>query len=272
MYFEVKDLMAQLMLKRKNLSDFVIQSNDVAYWSLDDVEVGSLIQKSTDIYCDHSLKGSATKQNVAVIATTFEGIEIVEEINNIKMRLKDLLTSHGNRNKNKKTLLEVSRDMESETLGREIVRAVGESEVSLLQLYRLYPCFKKEVEHVSYTWVRSNRSMKKIAYSECLDLICSKVRSEDNKVTYIDIIKRRPESLLIVKPVSEHLKANIKFKDGNRKSIMAHSPIFIPLTPSGLPKIKWCGDIDSFSERIIRSDKKISDTPAIPELNIYFSE
>lgn len=272
MYSEVKDLMAQLMLKRKNLSDFVIQSNQVAYWSLDDVGIGSLIQQSTDIYCDHSLKGSATRKNVAVIATSLECIETVDEINDIKMSLKDLLTNNGNRNKSKKTLLEVSKGLESETLGREVVRAIGESEVSLLQLYRLYPCFKKEVEHVSYTWVRSNRSMKKIAYSECLDLICSKVRNEDNKITYIDIVKRRPESLMIVKPVSEHLKANVKFKDGNRKSIMAHSPIFIPLSEKGLPKIKWCGDIDSFSERIIRSDKKISDTPAIPELNIYFSE
>lgn len=172
---------------------------------------------------------------------------------------------------------------------RHVLAEAGHDDLSLRQAYRELVVLDTTPERIGFTWMTSVRSVRALSRGAAEEYLHATLREEWRLTGALDAIHRLPASapLYIVREIKPHLRANLWFPGGARRSVMAHSPILFPLDPDQRPPVHGeparprvpddpgeatplPGDTPA-GPRLPRSNRVIASRPLIPGTPIFTS-
>jgi hypothetical protein len=210
-----------------------------------------------------------------VIGASTETMNLARALNDAKARFKASVTN----------LREVAEDGRAEI--RQVLFEAGHPDLSLRQAYRMILITPSTPLRIGFTWTTATRSVKSITRSAAEEYLYSTLREEWRLNQAINTLHRLPAEapLYMVHEVKPHLRANITLAEDQRRIIMAHSPILIPLAENqapplhgqpARPKVLEEGADEVFEtgragKRLPRSNRIIASHPLIPGTSLYTS-
>lgn len=219
---------------------------------------------------------------VLALPPTAQGL--VKEINQQKDQLKTLIT--GLRSTEGTKGMRVDRivaTLEQNTAphGRdkaasEALKKLQLSRVNLLWLYRHVRLLPPEVVSISYSRTFNERIIEKATFDDALAR-ANNILGEQGVALLESVLAGLPPKtpLCFCKEYPPHLKANVVYRDycekegkviNKRMTFRTPTPILYQGT--SLPKIRWPSN-DADTQRQLRSDRRVSDTPLIRGINLY---
>ncbi len=213
-----------------------------------------------------------------VLGASSNTLQIAHEVNQAKTRFKAAVVAL------RKDAAGSGRDEV-----RQVLREAGHDDLSLRQAYREMVVLDTIPARIGFTWVTSVRSVRTLSRGAAEEYLHATMREEWRLNGALDAIRRLPASapLYIVREIKPHLRANLFFPSGARRSVMAHSPILFPLAPDQRPPVHGMpvrprvpdkpGEVDTFptetpaGPRLPRSNRVIASQPLIPGTPIFTS-
>lgn len=173
---------------------------------------------------------------------------------------------------------------------REVLVEAGHETLSLRQAYREIIVLDATPERIGFTWMKAVRSVRAIARGAAEEYLHATIGDEWRLANALDAIHRLPASapLYLVREVKPHLRANITVVPGERRLVMAHSPIVFPLAPDqppplhgepARPQVTEEGEAREAAlvqeghagQRLPRSNRTIASRPLVPGTPLFTS-
>ncbi|ADC73330.1 hypothetical protein TK90_2845 (plasmid) [Thioalkalivibrio sp. K90mix] len=142
--------------------------------------------------------------------------------------------------------------------------------VSLRQLYRHVLWVEDEVRAVGFTMARAHRPLKRLTRAEAEIRLEAIFQQEEDLEHARQVLAGVPDAIDLYEayPPQEHLRANVQFRHGGKRMVVAHSPILFPMPPGGAPP-SHNQEPRPAAARKPRADRRIESEPLIDHAPIY---
>ncbi|WP_019584448.1 hypothetical protein [Thioalkalivibrio sp. ALE16] len=205
-----------------------------------------------------------TRRTMGLVGVSPETLTLIQQMNGAKdavaetvMAMRDEHGGHGSR-----------------AHAQELLREWISPRLSLRQTYRYLLLAERPVTAIQFTLARAHRPIERLTRAQAESILIETFRKEEDLEAAQHRLSTLPSAtpLYRVYPAGEaHLRANLRFDDGARRMVQAHSPIFFPMPAGGSPP-RHNTDPGPPKPRKGRRDRRIADTPIIAHTPIHTLE
>lgn len=209
-------------------------------------------------------ESTLTRRATGLMGVSPETLVLVEQMNQAKDSVAEIVMD----------MREIHGGHGARAHAQERLREWIGPRLSLRQTYRYLLHATRPVTSIQFTMARAHRPIERLTRAQAEAILLDTFRKEDDLEAAQAVLAATPDTtpLYRVYPAGEaHPRANLRFEDGARRMVQAHSPIFFPMAPGGTPP-QHNTEPEPPKPRKGRRDRRIADTPLIAHTPIHTLE